>query len=197
MGIVFKTEDYTNPKPAFWRGETALVLPGGFKLLQSFPVKFVIPRGTLCQVNYPGLTAAIVKVAKVVAGGTTAAPRVVKGTLFQAGDVVMKEGETTGRTVTAVDRSNSDYDVVTLNSALTGLAADDILLEADGVSGSSPKYSANAVVESTKVIERDADETISAAGRATVLEGMTYPVPASFKTGLTLKDNPNILFIYQ
>jgi hypothetical protein len=173
------------------------VLPGGFKLLQTFPVNAVIPRGTLCQVNYPDLTAAIVKVAKVVAGGTTTAPRVVKGTLFQVGDIVMKEGETTGKTVTAVDRSNSDYDVITFDSALTGLTANDILLEATDTSSSAQKYFANAVVESTKVIEKGVDETVSAAGKATVLEGMTYPVPASFKTGLTLKNNPNILFIYQ
>jgi hypothetical protein len=104
MAIEFAKTAYTNPKPAFWRGETELVLPGGFKLLQTFPVKAVIPRGTLCQVNYPGLTAAIVKVAKVVAGGTTTTPRVVKGTMFQVGDIVMKEGETTGKTVTAVER---------------------------------------------------------------------------------------------
>jgi hypothetical protein len=198
MAIDFKKTAYANPKPAFWRGETDLVLPGGFKLLQSFPVGFVIPRGTLCQVNYPDLTAVIVKVAKVVAGGTTTAPRVVKGTLFQVGDVVLTDGGSTGKAITAVDRTNGDYDVLTFGSAMTGLAAGDFLLEADAVSSSAVQmYAANAVVESTKEISRAADETISAAGRATILEGMVYPVPDSFKTGLTLKNNPNLLFIYQ
>jgi hypothetical protein len=42
----------------------------------------------------------LARVANVIAGGTTTAPRVVKGTMFQIGDVVMKEGETTGKTVT-------------------------------------------------------------------------------------------------
>jgi hypothetical protein len=121
---------------------------------------------------------------------------VVKGTLFQVGDIVMKEGETTGKTVNAVDRTNSEYDVITLNSALTGLAADDILVEATATTGSEQKYSPNAVVESTKEV-KGTDETVSATGKAVVLEGMVYPVPASFKTGLCLKDNPNILFIYQ
>jgi hypothetical protein len=85
--------------------------------------------------------------------------------------------------------------VITFDSAVTGLTANDILLEATATSSSVQKYFANAVVESTKVIEKGVDETISAAGRANVLEGMTYPIPASFKTGLTLKNNPNILFI--
>jgi hypothetical protein len=148
-------------------------------------------------VNYPDLTAAIVKVGKVVTGGTTSAPRVVKGTMFQAGDIVMKEGDTTGKTISAVDRSNSDYDVITLSAAITGLTSDDILLEATATTSSAQKYAPNAVVESTKVIERASDETISAAGGAVILEGMVYPVPASFKNGLVLKDNPNLLFIYQ
>jgi hypothetical protein len=196
MAIEFKKTAYTNPKPVFWRGET-MVLPGGFKLLQSFPFGFVIPRGTLCQVNYPELTAAVVKVAKVVAGGTTTAPRVVKGTMFQIGDIIMKEGESTGKTITAVDRSNNDYDVITFNSALTGLTADDILLEATAVSSSAQKYAPNAAVESTKEIGKDTDVTISACDHVRILEGMVYPVPASFKAGLALKDNPTITFIYQ
>jgi hypothetical protein len=197
MAIEFNRKAYTNPKPAFWRGETGLVLPGGFKLLQAFPLKFVIPRGTLCKVNYPGLTAEIVKVAKVIAGGTISEPRVVKGTLFQVGDVVFKEGGTTNKTVTEIDRSNADYDILKLDTGISGLAADDIILESDGQATPAVKYVPNAVVESTKEIGTSADETISAAGRANVLEGMVYPVPESFKTGLTLKNNPNILFIYQ
>ncbi|MDR1455304.1 MAG: hypothetical protein LBJ01_06610 [Tannerella sp.] len=197
MGLINRGVGYSNPKPAFWRGETNLVLPGGFKLLQTFPLKFVIPRGTLCQVNYPDLTAGIVKVAKVIAGGSISAPRVVKGTLFQVGDVVFKEGGTTAKTVTAVDRKNSDYDVLTLDSGISGLTADDIILEAESMSSVTSKYTPNAVVESTKEVGMETDETISATGRATVLEGMAYPVPASFKTGLFLTDNPNILFIYQ
>jgi hypothetical protein len=196
MAIEFNKTAYTNPRPVFWRGET-MVLPGGFKLLQAFPAKFVIPRGTLCQVNYPDLTAAIVKVARVIAGGTTASPRVVKGTMFQVGDLIMKEGETTGKTVTAIDRKNADYDVITFNSALTGLTADDILLEATDTTGSAQKYAPNAAVESTKVTGENADETVSACDHVRILEGMVYPVPASFKAGLALKDNPTITFIYQ
>ena len=197
MGVFgFGTKVYVNPKPVFWQGET-IVFPGGFKLLQTFPAKFVIPRGTLCQVNFPGLTAGIVKVAKVVAGGTATAPRVVKGTMFVAGDIIMKEGETTGKTVTAVDRTNGDYDVITFDSALTGLAADDILLEATATTGSAQKYAPNAVVESTKEIGTNGDDTVSACDHVRVLQEMVYPVPASFREGLALKGNPTVTFISQ
>jgi hypothetical protein len=158
----------------------------------------VIPRGTFCQVNYPGLTAAIVKLAKVVTGGSTSAPRVTKNTLFQAGDIVMKLDGTAGVTVTAIDRSNADYDVLTLSAAISGLAADDFIVEADAVgSSAAQKYEANAVVESTKEIKRATDETVSACDHVRVLEGVVYPVPQSFKVGLALKNNPTITFIYQ
>jgi hypothetical protein len=193
MAVNFERVAYTQNKPAFWRGESQ-VLPGGFKLNATFPVKTVIPRGTLVKVNYPGLTADILKVAKVIAGGTTTIPRVEKGTLLQAGDSVYKDGDSTGKTISAIDRSNSDYDVITLNSALTGLVAGNILLAGDGT---APAFEPNAVVESDKVIGTNTDETISACDNVRVLEAMVPAVPSAVKTGLFLKGNPTVRFIYQ
>ncbi|MDR1221547.1 MAG: hypothetical protein LBL07_01535 [Tannerella sp.] len=183
MAIEFNKTAYTNPKPAFYTEVEPL--PGGFKLLQTFPRKFVIPWGTLCQVNYPDLTAAIVKVARVIAGGTTASPRVVKGTMFQVGDLIMKEGEATGKTVTAIDRKNADCDVITFNSALTGLTADDILLEATDTTGSAQKYAPNAAVESTKVTGENAfDATNNPEGG--VRTAIDYKMPAQNKATATI-----------
>ena len=145
MGVKFEGKSYAGNMPVFWRGE-AKILPGGYKLLQTFPKGTVIPKGTPLHIVIGTLTAAVSKYAKVVSGGTTTKPRVPKGTLFQINDIVMKEGETTGVTVSSIDTSNADYDVLTLSSAISGLAADDVLIEATATSSSAAKYEPNAVV---------------------------------------------------
>ena len=49
-----------------------------------------------------------------------------------------KENEHGGRvfdksvTINAIDTSNAEYDVLTLSAAITGLAKDDVIVEADG-----------------------------------------------------------------
>ena len=111
MGVKFEGKSYAGNMPVFWRGE-AKILPGGYKLLQTFPKGTVIPKGTPLHIVIGTLTAAVSKYAKVVSGGTTTKPRVPKGTLFQINDIVMKEGETTGVTVSSIDTSNADYDVL-------------------------------------------------------------------------------------
>lgn len=95
MGVKFTPETYGGSMPVFWRGE-AKIFPAGYKLLQTFPKGTRIPRGTLVSIVPGTLTAGISKHAQVVTGGTTTKPRVKKGHLFQATDIVMKEGETTG-----------------------------------------------------------------------------------------------------
>ena len=84
MGVKFEGKSYAGNMPVFWRGE-AKILPGGYKLLQTFPKGTVIPKGTPLHIVIGTLTAAVSKYAKVVSGGTTTKPRVPKGTLFQRG----------------------------------------------------------------------------------------------------------------
>ena len=183
--------------PVFWRGE-AKILPGGYKLLQTFPKGTVIPKGTPLHIVIGTLTAAVSKYAKVVSGGTTTKPRVPKGTLFQINDIVMKEGETTGVTVSSIDTSNADYDVLTLSSAISGLVADDVLIEATATSSSAAKYEPNAVVgEDTEPLSGGDQDTVSAAYDAVVLLGYTVQLPASWMQGICMKNNPNIIYVKQ
>ena len=44
MGVKFEGKSYAGNMPVFWRGE-AKILPGGYKLLQTFPKGTVIPKG--------------------------------------------------------------------------------------------------------------------------------------------------------
>ena len=197
MGVKFEGNSYAGNRPVFGRGE-AKILPGGYKLLQTFPKGTVIPKGTPLHIVIGTLTAAVSKYAKVVSGGTTIKPRVPKGTLFQINDIVMKEGETTGVTVSSIDTSNADYDVLTLSSAISGLAADDVLIEATATSSSAAKYEPNAVVgEDTEPLAGSDQDTVSAAYDAVVLLGYTVQLPASWMQGICMKNNPNIIYVKQ
>lgn len=197
MGVKFEGKSYAGNMPVFWRGE-AKILPGGYKLLQTFPKGTVIPKGTPLHIVIGTLTAAVSKYAKVVSGGTNAKPRVPKGTLFQINDIVMKEGETTGVTVSSIDTSNADYDVLTLSPAISGLAADNVLIEATATSSSVAKYEPNAVVgEDTEPLSGGNQDTVSAAYDAVVLLGYTVQLPASWMQGICMKNNPNIIYVKQ
>lgn len=197
MGVKFEGKSYAGNMPVFWRGE-AKILPGGYKLLQTFPKGTVIPKGTPLHIVIGTLTAAVSKYAKVVSVGTATKPRVSKGTLFQINDIVMKEGGTTGVTVSSIDTSNADYDVLTLSSAISGLAADDVLIEATATSSSAAKYEPNAVVgEDTEPLAGSDQDTVSAAYDAVVLLGYTVQLPASWMQGICMKNNPNIIYVKQ
>ena len=127
--ITFASQSYTKHPNPFWREEVK-ILPGGFKPVQDFPVGTKLHRGTFVSV-LPGLTCTVVKMGKVVTGGTTTKPRVEKGSNFQVGDVVMdlsNDAKTT--TIKAIDTSNPDYDVLTLNASISTLAQGHFIQEA-------------------------------------------------------------------
>lgn len=200
MPIEFKRTTYKGHTPEIWRGECKM-LPGGFKPKNTIATGTVLNRGILCQVFFDTMEAAVVKVAKVLSGGTTSKPRVAKGHLFAAGDVVAKNGGSVVQTVNSIDTSNAEYDVLNLAGAVTGLAADDIIVEseapAEGATATS-KYTPNMIVGAVKEFNGKGLPTIDAAYEAVVLyPSLNYPVLDEWLNGCCLKSNPNILFIKQ
>ncbi len=197
MAIEFKKQDFSGKTPVIWRGECK-ILPGGFKPKQTFPVGTVLRRGLPIQVDFDDMSAGVVKIAKVLDGGTTSAARIGKGHLFVVGDKVQKLGTTTSTTVNKIDTSNADYDVVTFAAEITGLAAGDNIQESDGQSSAKPLYTPNMVVGADLEFKGTGIPTIDAAYEAVVLyNNVDYPIPADWLQGVTLKSNPNILFIKQ
>ena len=176
-----KKQAFSGKTPVIWRGECK-ILPGGFKPKQTFPVGTVLRRGLPIQVDFEEMSAGVVKIAKVLDGGTTTDARVGKGHLFAIGDKVQKLGTTTSTTVSKIDTSNADYDVLTFAAAITGLAAGDSIQEI----GADLEFKGTGI------------PTIDAAYEAVVLyNNVNYPIPADWLQGVTLKSNPNILFIKQ
>lgn len=197
MAIEFKKQAFSGKTPVIWRGECK-ILPGGFKPKQTFPVGTVLHRGLPIQVDFDDMSAGVVKIAKVLDGGTTSAARIGKGHLFVVGDKVQKLGTTTSTTVNKIDTSNADYDVVTFAAEITGLAAGDNIQESDGQSSAKPLYTPNMVVGADLEFKGTGIPTIDAAYEAVVLyNNVDYPIPADWLQGVTLKSNPNILFIKQ
>lgn len=130
MAIEFNKTSLSGHTPEIWRGECKM-LPGGFKPKNTIATGTVVNRGTLCYVDFSDMTAAVIKLAKVINGGTTSKPRIAKGHLFAVGDVVAKVGkDDKSVTVSSIDTDNSGYDVLNLSAAITGLAANDVLIEA-------------------------------------------------------------------
>lgn len=197
MAIEFKKQAFSGKTPVIWRGECK-ILPGGFKPKQTFPVGTVLRRGLPIQVDFDDMSASVVKIAKVLDGGTTTDARVSKGHLFAVGDKVQKLGTTTSTTVSKIDTTNADYDVITFAAAISGLAAGDSIQESDGQSSAKPLYTPNMVVGADLEFKGTGIPTIDAAYEAVVLyNNVDYPIPADWLQGVTLKSNPNILFIKQ
>lgn len=197
MAIEFKKQAFSGKTPVIWRGECK-ILPGGFKPKQTFPVGTVLRRGIPIQVDFEEMSAGVVKIAKVLDGGTTTDARVGKGHLFAVGDKVQKLGTATSTTVSKIDTSNADYDVITFAAAITGLAAGDSIQESDGQSSAKPLYTPNMVIGADLEFKGTGIPTIDAAYDAVVLyNNVNYPIPADWLQGVALKSNPNILFIKQ
>lgn len=203
MAIEFKKTSYAGNLDAFWRTEVRM-LPGGFNCSQSIPVGDVIPRGALVCANFDTMTATIVKVGRVVDGGTTTKPRVTKNNHFYAGDTVMKIGKKDAAvTVKSVDRSNPDYDVVEFSAALATLVKGDYLVEAvkdtgDSATTYSQAHEANTILGADYTSRAVGMTTLDVAYSAVALKDVCPQFPADWLDGgAFLKTNHNILFIKQ
>ena len=198
MAVTFEHDIYTGRKQAFWRGE-AKILPGGFKVENRINIGAVIKRAAFVQVNFDTMSAGIVKVGKVLEGGTTTKPRVAKDNYFEIGDKLFKVGGDTRATISDIDRSNASYDVITLSSAYTGLTAGDFLAECTTEGAVAQRYTPNCVVGADKEWKKQGSEAIDAAYEVLVIKDNVPDFPAEWlaEGGFHLTTNPNIRFIRQ
>lgn len=203
MAITFEKQSFGGRFPEIWRGECKM-LPGGFKPTQEFAPGTVVRRATPVFVNFDEMSATVCKVASVLDGGTTTKVRVHKGHYFTKGDNVFKYGDAAPALVTVneVDRTNSAYDVLTLSTAITGIAKDDVLVEGKSVEGETQTVKAvcepNMVVGADKQFDGKGLPTLDAAFEAVVLyPSLQFPILKEWLQGVALKNNPNIIFIKQ
>lgn len=201
MAVNFRT-NYRVGRNVFWRGE-AKVLPGGFKPAVDYAHGTILRQGSLVNVNFTNRTATVIKYAEVVSGGTTQKPRVKKGHFFTGGETITKVGDgKASPKVSSVDTSNTEYDVLNLSAAYTGLAAGDFIVESTDFSSSIDaveKYEPNAVVAADIIVDATKGiPTIDAAYEANVILDLSYNVPSQWLSGgIALRANHSVKFIKQ
>lgn len=126
--------------------------------------------------------AEVCKSAQGVDGGTTTAVRVTKKHHFKVGDYL--NDDTNGAYITAINTTNSAYDVISVNTALTNGAS--VKYQEGTVSGTSVvlKYTPNGLVKSQIYIkDGNADASIVTMGTARE-SALPYPLTATYKKAL-------------
>lgn len=185
-GFKFNLNPIEGVMPEMCRFETVYRLSGGFNLdITNLNGISAIPPLTPIVVNFKTRKAVAVinaTVAEAITAGATSL-KVKKGSLVYVG---MHLGNgSNGGTVTAIDKSNEAYDVVTLAEGST-LAAniDAVLFEATAVGGKTAKATANFLNYAWTKVEEGA--TVTAIGQAFEIRPSKLIVPISEKDKETL-----------
>ncbi len=193
-GFKYETKPIEGVLPEMCRFDTVYRLSGGFNLdISNLSGVKAIPPLTPLVLDFKARKATAVvnvQVYEKIEAGTTSL-KIKKGSLAFVG---MHLGNgTNGGTVTAIDKSNESYDVITLADSPTLAAnADAVLFEATAVGGKNAKATATALNYAWTKIENGA--TVTAIGRAYEIRPTKLIVPISDKDKESLGDR--FLFTY-
>lgn len=203
-----KTASFTGTRPIF-SGSPSIV-PGGFNLdvaNQHFSVGDVIPAGTLAIANEETRKVQIVRTATVVEIDAEDNKKVTLrvdeffAPCFAVGNKVLKAGAISGTfaaapQITKIEKNGQSY-VITLSAAISGLVANDTIVEVVNNGGNAAEIGkANTVTirdEEVSEFETSVDVTADTMQYA-LYERRVAPIPASQKdtTGSFLAANPHV-----
>ena len=205
-----KTASFTGTRPIF-SGSPSIV-PGGFNLdvaNQHFAVGDLIPAGTLAIANEETRKVQIVRTATVVEIDAEDTKKVTLrvdeffAPCFAVGNKVLKAGAISGTfaaapQITKIEKNGQSY-VITLSAAISGLVANDTIVEVvDKGSNAAEIGKANTVTirdEEVSEFETSVDVTADTMQYA-LYERRVAPIPTSQKdaTGSFLAANPHVKF---
>lgn len=173
--------------------ESVYRLSGGFNLEDSDLVNGShLPSLTPLCVNFATRKAKAVKNVKVVedltADGTSM--KIRKGSLAYVG-MFLGNGKK-GTTISAIDKTNANYDTLTITALTVTVTKDEVLFEASAVGGTLPKCKANCLNYARVKVEPGA--TVAAIGKAFEIREskLTLPVSEVDKTNL----GDRFMFVY-
>lgn len=193
-GFKYDLNPIEKTMPELCRFDTVYRLSGGFNLdITNLTGVEVLPPLAPVVVDFATRKAVavinVMVVEQITAGST--ALKVKKGSLAHVG-IHLGNGSN-GGTVEAIDKSNADYDVITLASGSTLAAnAGAVLFEATAVGGKTPKATANFLNYAWTKVEAGA--TITAVGQAYEIRPSKLIAPISDKDIVTL--GARFLFTY-
>lgn len=166
--------------------KTAYRLFGGFNLDDDKLVSgTLLPVLTPIAIDFSTRKVKACKNVKIVeaATNTATAYKVQKNSLAYVG-MILGNGSA-GATVSAIDKSNASYDVVTVAATLgAAVAVGDVLFEASAAGGTTVKNKANALLYARAKVETGA--TVTALGAVYSIFESKLTVPVSDKDKITL-----------
>jgi hypothetical protein len=178
----------------FCRMETIFRHSGGFNLEDAaLPAGSYLPVLCPLSVDFKTRKAVAVKNVKVVedAGTSATVIKIQKGSLAYVGMFVGTG--VAGASVTAIDKTNKDYDSLTVNAALgVAVVKDQVLFEATSSGGDVPKYKANKLNYAHVKVEAGA--TVTAIGVA--YEIYEHKLVAPVSEGDKVSLGANFMFVY-
>ena len=203
-----KTASFTGTRPIF--SGSPSIMPGGFNLdvaNQHFAVGDVIPAGTLAIANEETRKVQIVRTATVVEIDAEDTKKVTLrvdeffAPCFAVGNKVLKAGAISGTfaaapQITKIEKNGQSY-VITLSAAISGLVANDTIVEVVNNGGNAAEIGkANTETirdEEVSEFETSVDVTADTMQYA-LYERRVAPIPASQKdtTGSFLAANPHV-----
>ena len=163
-------------------------IPGGAglnvaRLDYTNSVKNYIPAGTPVYFVPATRIAEVCKSALAIDGGGSTTPRVQKNHHFLVGDI-LNDG-TTGAGISAINTTAStDYDILTVNTALTVTAGTKYLQGSASGSSTAMYYTPNGMIKSSTYIgDGNADVPVVIMGLVREA-ALTYPIPSLYKIAL-------------
>lgn len=151
-----------------------------------------LPPGVVVGADSNGLYH-VVKTAKVnaVAAADAVAYQVEKNHVFKVGEAVTNGGALEGAAdvISAIDKSNADYDTITLAGTIGAAAKGDVLVlaTAKAAAGAAAFKYAPVAVTMNKVVTTVANQQSGLLVRGTVNEAvMPYPVDSAIKALMPL-----------
>lgn len=175
----------------FYRVESGVRKSGPWRLdITNLVVGSTLPVFTPVQADLKKRTVVPVRNIKVVEAYTTGESalsiKVAKGSLVYTG-MFIGSGKK-GAKVSAIDKSNKDYDVLTIEAAFgENIAKDAILFESTAVGGTVKKNIANFVLFDEKKVENDGPVLVTLLMQAYEVKEPKLPLPIheQDKEGLT------------
>ena len=171
------------------RFETVFRHSGGFNLYDSsLPEGYLIPVLAPIAVDFTTRKVKVVKNATIVeaANATATQYKIAKSSLVGVGMFLGTGAK--GAQVTAVDKTNADYDLVTVGATIgAAVTVGQVLFEATSVGGTTPANVANKLNYARTKVEPGA--TITAVGRAYEIIESKLKLPISDKDKASLGDN--------
>ena len=175
----------------FYRVETGVRKSGPWRLdISNLVVGSLLPVFTPVQADYKKRIIVPVRNFRVVeaytTGDTALSIKVEKGSLAYIG-MFIGSGKK-GAEVTAIDKTNKAYDVLTIKAAFgENIAKDAVLFEATAVAGTAKKNTANFVMYDAKKVEDDGPVLCTLLMQAYEVKESKLPMPIHEldKAGLT------------